>query len=84
MAIEEPNPYESPREVDRHPKRRMLGLVLAFMLLIPSGCICGGLTCYSVGGGGGGGTELLGMLLGSLLMAIIWIFGGLNILKRRT
>jgi hypothetical protein len=62
----------------------MFGLVLAFMLLIPSGCICGGLTCVSVGAGGGGGTELLGMLLGFLFMAVIWIYGGLNILKRRT
>ena len=44
------NPYESPKEVSP-PPRIKAGIALGVLLLaaIPAGCICGGITCYSVG-----------------------------------
>ena len=46
----ETNPYESPKEVPSQPRVKA-GIALGVLLLlsIPAGCICGSVTCYSVG-----------------------------------
>jgi hypothetical protein len=46
----EQNPYVSPKEVESSPTITA-GMALGVLLLmaIPAGCICGGMTCFSVG-----------------------------------
>jgi hypothetical protein len=46
----EQNPYESPKTVSRAPTIKT-GMAIGVLLLlaIPSGCFCGGITCFSAG-----------------------------------
>ena len=48
------NPYQSPKEPNFRPTARQ-GIAIGVLLLltIPAGCICGGITCFSVAMGGG-------------------------------
>jgi hypothetical protein len=45
----EENPYESPKDTGPSPYRIATGAGLALIASIPAACICGGITCYSVG-----------------------------------
>ena len=46
----EQNPYESPKEVNSLPAVKAGAAFGTLLLLsIPAGCICGGITCYTVG-----------------------------------
>ena len=45
----EQNPYESPKEVQHRPKRSLLAVATATVVIGSVGCICGGITWYSVG-----------------------------------
>ena len=48
------NPYQSPKEINPRPTARQ-GMAIGVLLLltIPAGCICGGVTCFSVAVAGG-------------------------------
>ena len=43
------NPYASPKEVQHRPKRSLLAVASATVVIVSVGCICGGATWYSVG-----------------------------------
>ena len=81
----EPNPYESPKEVKPGPGkgRGLLAIVLGTIGVIPAGCICGGLTCFStnvsveaisrnVNSPPNGLGGVAGILLGVLVMVFVW------------
>src|SRR5712671_4103137 len=54
------NPYESPKEVSSPPTIKA-GVALGTLLLlsIPAGCVCGGVTCFSVGVTGEAASKVL-------------------------
>lgn len=92
----EQNPYESPKEIETAPRkaRGLFAMVFGTVALIPAGCICGGLTCYSTGvsveivsGNGNPSLReagwLWGIPLGLLVMGFIWYVYGRQIWKRR-
>jgi hypothetical protein len=86
----EQNPYESPKQPsDQEPGRRLtpglLAIVLSVVGVIPAGCICGGVTCFSAQLAGGaviqtsqnpslqGLGSAIGILLGLGVMVLVWI-----------
>ena len=81
--MSDPNPYESPKEVNSPPTVKS-GVAIGTLLLlsIPAGCICGNYTCSSVMAAARwsqAGT-FIGMSLGLAIMVLVpvmavWIFG---------
>lgn len=84
------NPYEPPKQPpDQEPGRRLTSSLLAIVLsvvgVIPAGCICGGITCFSAQLAGGvaikvsqdpglhGLGSAIGILLGLSVMVLVWI-----------
>ena len=69
------NPYEPPKEPSELTARTGLALGLLLLLSIPSGCICGGITCYSVGVAGEVSANVFGYEQNPDLREAGWILG---------
>ena len=80
--MSDPNPYESPKEVNSTPTVKAGVAIGSLLLSIPAGCICGYITCSSVTAAARWTPEgtLIGLCIGLTIMVLVpvlavWIFG---------
>lgn len=68
------NPYQPPKELNSRPTARQ-GIAIGVLLLlaIPSGCVCGGVTCLTISPGypDPEGVSLWGIILGLAVVVAV-------------
>lgn len=86
LAVNDPNPYESPKEISSPPTVKA-GVAIGSLLLlsIPAGCICGSITCSSVEAAARWTSEgnLIGMCIGLAIMVLVPVLAVLIFGKRK-